>query len=69
VFTVNTDAQVNGSSVNYVAYCWAEVAGYSKIGRYTGNGRQMGRLSGVDSNLLLSLLKNTSFGVGTGGVG
>ena len=38
VFTVNTDAQVNGSSVNYVAYCWAEVAGYSKIGRYTGNG-------------------------------
>lgn len=38
VFTVNTDAQVNGSSVNYVAYCFAEVEGFSKMGRYTGNG-------------------------------
>jgi len=23
---------------NYIAYCWAEVAGYSKFGQYTGNG-------------------------------
>ena len=38
VFTVNTNAQVNGSGVDYVAYCWAEVEGYSKIGSYTGNG-------------------------------
>jgi len=38
VFTVNTDAQVNGSGVDYVAYCWNEVEGFSKIGKYTGNG-------------------------------
>ena len=28
----------NESSVTYVAYCFSEVEGYSKFGRYTGNG-------------------------------
>ena len=27
-----------GLSVGFVAYCWAEVAGYSAFGSYTGNG-------------------------------
>jgi len=27
-----------GNGVNYVAYCWAAVAGYSAFGSYTGNG-------------------------------
>jgi len=31
-------AQVNGSGVNFVAYCFAPVAGYSAFGSYTGNG-------------------------------
>jgi len=31
-------AQVNGSSVNFVAYVFAPVAGYSAFGSYTGNG-------------------------------
>ena len=38
VFTVGTDGSVNQSSQNQVAYCFAEVAGYSKFGSYTGNG-------------------------------
>ena len=25
-------------TVNYLAYCWAEIAGFSKFGSYTGNG-------------------------------
>jgi hypothetical protein len=29
---------VNAATDNYVAYCFAEVAGYSKFGSYTGNG-------------------------------
>jgi hypothetical protein len=29
---------VNTNGSNYVAYCWAEVEGYSKFGSYTGNG-------------------------------
>lgn len=32
------NASVNGSGNNYIAYCFAEVEGYSKFGSYTGNG-------------------------------
>ena len=37
VFTVSTSNDVNGTST-YVAYCFAEVEGFSKMGSYTGNG-------------------------------
>jgi hypothetical protein len=33
---------VNESSDNYIAYCFAEKKGYSKFGRYTGNGNANG---------------------------
>jgi hypothetical protein len=36
-FGIGSDAQVNGSGTNYVAYCFAPVAGYSAFGSYTGN--------------------------------
>jgi hypothetical protein len=32
------DAQVNGASGTYVAYCFSAVSGYSAFGKYTGNG-------------------------------
>jgi len=35
---LSTDAAVNGSSRNYIMYCFAEKKGYSKFGSYTGNG-------------------------------
>ena len=38
VFTVGTNADVNSNTYSYIAYCFAEVAGYSKFGSYTGNG-------------------------------
>jgi len=39
VFTVGGGSNMNvDSSTTYVAYCFAEVAGYSKFGSYTGNG-------------------------------
>ena len=37
VFTVGTNNKTNKDSINYVAYCWKEVKGYSKIGTYKGN--------------------------------
>ena len=37
-FAVGAGSTVNTSSGTYVAYCWAEVEGYSKFGSYTGNG-------------------------------
>jgi hypothetical protein len=38
VFSVGITGSVNDSGNNYVAYCWAEIAGFSKFGSYTGNG-------------------------------
>lgn len=43
VFTVNSPSGyptgfTNQNTITYVAYCFAEVAGYSKFGSYTGNG-------------------------------
>jgi len=34
----NGNANVNKSGSNYIAYCFAEIDGYSKFGSYTGNG-------------------------------
>jgi len=36
VFEYNTSAATNGD--NMIAYCWHDVSGYSKFGRFTGNG-------------------------------
>lgn len=38
VFSLGSDITVNQSGDAYVAYCFSEVAGYSKFGSYTGNG-------------------------------
>ena len=38
VFSIGTSVDVNASTNTYVAYCFAQVAGYSAFGSYTGNG-------------------------------
>jgi hypothetical protein len=38
VFSIGTSSEVNANTGTYVAYCWAEIAGFSKFGSYTGNG-------------------------------
>jgi hypothetical protein len=38
VITLGTAASTNQNAAIYVAYCWSEVAGFSKFGSYTGNG-------------------------------
>ena len=42
VFTVDSDGQVNENSNTFVAYCFSEVQGFSKFGKYTGNGNADG---------------------------
>lgn len=42
VFTVGASVNTNGSGSNYVAYCFAEKQGYSKFGKYVGNGNADG---------------------------
>ena len=36
--TLGNNTETNGSGYTYVAYCFAEIAGFSKFGSYTGNG-------------------------------
>jgi hypothetical protein len=38
VFSLGDGAEVNTDTEDYVAYCFAEVEGFSKFGSYTGNG-------------------------------
>lgn len=42
VFTVGNNLGSNGSADNMIAYCFAEVDGYSHFGKYTGNGSSNG---------------------------
>ena len=42
VFTVGTNGGTNGNGVTFIAYCFADVKGYSKFGSYTGNGNADG---------------------------
>jgi hypothetical protein len=42
VFSVGASVNTNGSGSNYVAYCFAEKQGYSKFGKYVGNGSTNG---------------------------
>lgn len=38
VFSVSNNASSNANTINYVAYCFAEIPGYSKFDSYAGNG-------------------------------
>lgn len=42
LFTVGTEAAVNNNGNNFIAYCFAEKAGYSRIGKWRGNGNADG---------------------------
>ena len=38
LFSLGTDSDNNGSGATYIAYCFAEKKGFSKFGKYRGNG-------------------------------
>ena len=42
VFSLGNDQRTNKNTGTFVAYCWAEIPGYSKFGKYTGNGSSDG---------------------------
>ena len=42
VFTVSSDLQTGRVNYDYVAYCWTGIDGYSKFGKYVGNGNADG---------------------------
>jgi hypothetical protein len=74
VFYIGTSGDVNTNSGTYIAYCFADIKGFSKFGSYTGNGSTDGtfvytgfkpaflltkRTDGVDSWVLYDNKRNT----------
>jgi hypothetical protein len=49
----------NTSATTYVAYCWAEIAGFSKFGSYTGNGSADGSFVYLGFKPKLIMIKRT----------
>jgi hypothetical protein len=64
VFSVGNNSVTNASSATYVAYCFAEVPGYSAFGSYTGNGSSDGVFVYLGFRARYLMLKSSS---GTGG--
>jgi len=62
VFTLGSGF-VNASWGNIVAYCWSEVAGYSKFGSYTGNGAADGPFVYCGFRPRFVLIKDTTSAV------
>ena len=62
VFTVSAADYVNTSGNTYLAYCWSEVPGYSKIGIYEANGDSNGPYVHCGFRPAWILIKNTSLG-------
>ena len=59
-FSVGTDGGSNGSTDDYIAYCFAEKLGYSKMGKYTGNGNTDGAFIYTGFAPTLVVYKNIS---------
>ena len=58
-FMTGTTGSINASGGTYVAYCFAEIAGFSKFGSYTGNGSADGPFSYLGFRPKYLLIKRT----------
>ena len=56
---MNTLNVANGNNLEYIAYCFAEIQGYSKFGSYTGNGSEDGPFVYLGFKPQWILFKNT----------
>jgi len=62
VFSLGTAAGLNTSSDTHVAYCFAEKKGFSKFGKYTGNGSSDGTFVYTGFRPAWLMAKNTDAG-------
>ena len=60
LFSIGTASEVNNSSGNYVAYCFAGKQGYSKFDGYTGNGDVDGAFIYTGFRPAMFIVKETS---------
>ena len=58
VFSVGTEVAMNKSGDDIIAYCFAEKQGYSKFGKYTGNGNADGPFLYLGFKPAFFLVKN-----------
>ena len=64
VVSLGTSSNTNGNTAPFVAYCFAEVEGYSKFGSYTGNGSTDGPFVYTGFRPAFVMIKNSSVGSG-----
>jgi len=60
LITLGNDADVNESGQSFIAYCFAEVKGFSKFGSYTGNGSTDGTFVYTGFKPAMIIIKQTS---------
>ena len=60
VFSVSDDTHVNNGSDTYVAYCFANIQGYSRFGSFTGNGNDNGPFIYTGFKPALVIVKRTN---------
>jgi hypothetical protein len=60
VFSIGTNAETNSSGATYIAYCFAEIKGFSKFGKYTGNGSTDGTFTYTGFKPAFVLIKPSS---------
>jgi hypothetical protein len=65
VFSLGTNVGYNANTDSYIAYCFAEIKGYSKFGSYTSNANADGPFVYCGFKPAFVLLKNSQSG-GTG---
>ena len=64
VFTLGNDGDVNTNGTNYIAYCFAEIQGFSKIGGYNGNSSTDGSFTYTGFKPAFVFTKATATGEG-----
>ena len=59
--TLGTDSQVNANGLQYIAFVWAEVQGFSKFATYQGNGNADGPMvyTGFKPSMVISKVANS----------
>jgi hypothetical protein len=60
VFNLGSGADANANDQEHIAYCFASIKGYSKIGQYTGNGSADGTFVYTGFKPAFVLLKSSS---------
>jgi len=60
VFSIGTFSNENTNAATYIAYCFAEVKGFSKFGSYTGNGSADGTFVYTGFKPAFVILKGTN---------